>query len=317
MPGDAEELATERKAETIPDFDWSDVKISETGHLQVGNDKPTLGSLNKGYRYFIITGRKFSADRICAIAYGILTKDNKNFDVDHITPGEESKGDNSIGNLQVLDRSEHNKKTSATTDLNAHAAIMRAGVVTCTGSTDESIVKIGTRRTTYEFGLKIGSGSAKITACANNNKNNPGEPYRMHHGDFSASFVWDKSPIEDQLIKGDVNEEIVPGKVKIDGVKYPFEMTTFGRFVNRALNKIQFFPTGVKIEGKKKLIHELMLLTKKYKGKVIFEPPFEPKKKKIPQTVNHIDGREGQFPHRLENLEWATKAEQIKQRKPR
>lgn len=88
-----------------------DYYVTENGNIFNSKHRVVYGSKNDaGYVLVGLHKKYYSLNRIVASTFGILNETNCDFDVDHIDRNR--KQDNSLSNLQVLNREQHAKKTT-------------------------------------------------------------------------------------------------------------------------------------------------------------------------------------------------------------
>ena len=141
----------------------------------------------------------------------------------------------------------------------------------------------------------------------------------------------------------DKREQVIQHKFKHLNRTILYDVSSLGRFVNKQINKIEtikykiaknkgtirIVPGTVMIDGVKKSIAELVLLTKEYKRKTINEPPDDPahegkklvakyKERYMPPKVpanlddkdsmdawkNDLRDWQNNFPNMINKLEW-------------
>ncbi len=106
------------------------------------------------------------------------------------------------------------------------------------------------------------------------------------------------------------DEKLLENAVDIDGKLVTYRVSSLGRYFHPRSRKWLSL-TQVKLSGQDFFIHQLVLLAKDRLTKL----PTGPDGSSL--SVDHIDRRKGEFPHRVDNLRWATRKEQNLNRGPR
>jgi hypothetical protein len=221
---------------------------------------------------------KFKMQVLVALAFH-LDKFQHGFEVDHI---DQDPQNNRADNLRPLSRSEHVQKTRDANPSANKSAITCSRILKLTSSTTHNHL-VGQEKKTGEWSQILGIPTTTITPAVHRKTSVRG--HRFVH-------------VVGVLLPGEEEHEHSIYHAKHANTLVSYKVSTFGRYWNdKAWTKEQLH---VRLAGKKWGVWQLVLLAKT-------------KDRSIPDgmTVDHIDGRDGEWPHRMDNLRWCTATEQL------
>jgi hypothetical protein len=233
----------------------------------------------------------------------------EDFDINH--GPDATKSNNCIENLTPVSKAEHVGITrNDNPEMVGKRALSLARLVMLKWTAREDMREhVGKTVTTRAFATLLASHDAsndelsnitnKVSANAWLNKKKLESKKEPKNKTEGCIFV----NVADKLLNGEEDKE---GSILIDGEKHSFTVTSFGRYKCPKGHKYVETPY-IQLAGKNHSIYFLVMLA--YSG-LSARPERDGKK----LTVDHINGRDMPFPHRIENLRWATCAEQMANR---
>ena len=274
---------------------WKKYEVSNLGRIRRGpQGKVGVGSEgDQGYYSKRIEDVPWKIAHLVALAFGLSVRPGD--EIDHI---DNDRSNNRLDNLQPLDKKEHAKKTPhRTPETIQKLAESKSRLFHVISSTRHPEL-VGKDILSCHLWPKLGlKGSIALINCATKN-DGQANPVATTGG---CVVIHAK---QDVLLEGEYE---IPGNILIDGQLEPYVVTNFGRFKRRQTLSFVNKVGQVGIAGKQRLISHLVLLAKEgltevpYRGGELL-------------TADHIHGRDHEFPNRIENLRWATKAEQMANR---
>lgn len=292
-------IARRKRNDWKPGKEWRNVRISNKGRVKRLRGVPTYGTKTpKGYRYKTIDSMSWNMHNLVCLAHGKKIKPG--YEVDHCP--DPTKDNNCIENLVPKCAKKHRRETQ-TRNLTSHIqrrALKVSRYVLCLSSTKHPEL-VNQTKTTAEFAALIDAKQQRITEVAWKNSRYIKTSKLPSLIVDTCVFVQADCPLYE-------NEEIREGQIKIDGQLHPFKVTTLGRIWREKSSKflqvdnVEFLPD--------KYIQVTHLIALAKDG--LTEIPCEPNGR--PMTVDHINGRDHAFPHRFDNLRWATLATQMANR---
>jgi hypothetical protein len=278
---DVPEYIWERRQDTIqrPRDAWEKTLVSNMGRVKIGGIRVTCGTETEKYLSVQIDGMSFFVHVLCALTFK-LDKFKRDYQVDHL---DEDKHNNKIENLIPRDPADHSRKTHADNpEMGKKSGMTRSKMLKLVESPRKDL--IGQIKTTIEWAKELKLSSGKIN-CAARQK---GKADKKHKFEVVVG----------ELLK---NEKAVSHIIYIGNKVVTYTVSTFGRFYWR--QKWQARDGQVKLAGQMFYIHQLVLLAKTRLQRL-----------PVDLTVDHINGRDMEFPHKMSNLRWATHSTQTQNR---
>jgi hypothetical protein len=261
-----------------PKDTWEKTLVSNMGRVKVGGIRVTYGKEAGEYLAVKIDGMQFLVHVICALAFK-LDKFKKDYQVDHF---DEDKHNNKIENLIPCDPSDHRAKTRADNpDMGKKQGVTKSKMLELVESPRKDLV--GQIKTTTEWVEELKISRSKI-----------------HHAVRLKCKVDRKHKFEvvvSELFKG---EKAISHIIYVENKVVTYTVSTLGRF--RFRQKWQMRERVI-IAGRSFYIYQLVLLAKTRLQTLPLD-----------LTVDHINGRDMEFPHKMSNLRWATGSTQIQNR---
>jgi hypothetical protein len=266
-----------------PEKKWGKTLVSNKGRVKIDGLRVTYGFEAEEYLAVKIDGMKFYVQVLCALAFK-LSEFKHNYQVDH---DDEDKHNNKLENLIPRDPKDHNHKTRRD----------NPNMATTAGKTISKMLKlvesprlelIGQVKFASEWAEELGIPRYMIS-CSVQMKCRADKKHRFE-------------VVIDELLVG---EDEITHSVYVDNQLISYKVSTFGRYWSRDRWHVC---ERVELSGFKWYIHQLVLLAKTQLTRI---PTDE---YGISKTVDHINGREGEWPHRMTNLRWCSAAEQCQNR---
>jgi hypothetical protein len=262
-----------------PSTAWEKVLVSNMGRVKMGGIRATYGVENNEYLSVQIDGMSFKVHVLCALAFK-LDKFKKDYQVDHL---DEDKHNNKIENLVPLDPADHCAKTRADNpEMGKKTGMTLSKMLKLIESPRKDIV--GQIKTTTEWVKELKISVGKINGAVRNK----GKADGKHKFEVVIG----------ELFKG---EKAISHIIYVGVQVVTYTVSTFGRFYLR--QKWQTRERQVTLAGHKFYLHQLVLLAKTRLQTLPLD-----------LTVDHINGRDIEFPHKMSNLRWATRSTQVQNR---
>jgi hypothetical protein len=277
---DVPEYMWERREDPThrPGDAWEKILVSNMGRVKIGGIRPTYGQGTGEYLSVQINRMQFKVHILCALAFK-LSEFKQNYQVDH---HDEDKHNNKIENLIPRDPQDHAKKTRATNpEMGKKMGMTNSKMLKLVETPRKDL--IGQIKTTTEWIKELKISRDKIN----------GAVHRKGKADGKHKF----EVVVSELFKG---EKAISHTIYVEGEIVTYRVSTFGRYFCKQKWQTR---ERVTIAGKLFYIHQLVLLAK---TRLQILP--------IDLTVDHINGRDVKFPHKMSNLRWATPSTQTQNR---
>jgi hypothetical protein len=265
-----------RQTSKRPGKHWKGALASNMGRLKI-NGRVVLGS-GVDYMYAFIDGLSWKIHILVALAHLPLEQWGVDYQVNH---KDKDPRNNRLDNLEILSRQAHALITAnQAPEAKLQRGITSSRLVKMTSSTTRPEL-VGQIKTTTEW-YKLLELSLQTVANA----------VRLGH---KAASQHNFAYVADELLDG---EEEVEHQIYGKGGKLvSYKVTDFGRYWNKSAHK-WINSEEVSLGGRKWKLWQLVLLAKT-------------KDTSIPEgkEVDHIAGRDMDWPHKMSNLRWATNLE--------
>jgi hypothetical protein len=280
-PADVPEYIWERREDPTqrPKDAWEKTLVSNMGRVKICGIRVTYGSEMGGYLVVSIDGILFQVHVLCALAFK-LDKFEKDYQVDH---HDQDKHNNTIDNLIPRDPKDHHAKTrSDNPDMGKKMGITNSNMLKLVESPRKDLV--GQIKTTTEWAEELKIPTSKITNAVRTKC----KADKKHKFEVVVS----------ELFKG---EKAISHIIYVGDKVVTYTVSTLGRYFCK--QKWQTRNKQVMLAGQIFYIHQLVLLAKT-------------RLQRLPTglTVDHIHGRDVEFPHKMSNLRWATPSTQLQNR---
>jgi hypothetical protein len=262
-----------------PGDSWEQTLVSNMGRVKVGGIRVTYGIDHGDYYVVTIDGMSFYVQVLCALAFK-LSELKKDYQVDHL---DEDKYNNKIENLIPRDPADHRAKTRADNpEMGKKSGMTRSKMLKLVASPRKDLV--GQIKTTTEWAKELNISQIKIK----NAVVQKGRADRKHKFEVVVG----------ELFEG---EKAISHIIYVGNRVVTYTVSTFGRYYCR--QKWQIRDRQVMLSGQFFYIHQLVLLAKTRLQTLPLD-----------LTVDHINGRDIEFPHKMSNLRWATASTQMQNR---
>jgi hypothetical protein len=265
---------------------WKEIQVSDMGRVKLEKHRVTYGvKMNGGYLCVMVGGMNFQVHVLIALAFK-LEQIKDGYHIDHI---DHDKHNNKSSNLNPCDRKKHVQKTLADNpNMKVKCGIALSHMLELIESPDKS--QIGLIKTTTEWAKELNLTPGVINSAL------------ARKGLANKKYKFKK--IASQLLKG---ERAISHIIYVEGNPCSYNVTTFGRIwsAKRWQKK-----NNCGFAGKIFQVHQLVLLAKTRYSQV----PIHNGKL---MSVDHIHGREHEWPHRMSNLRWADPTTQVFNRAPK
>jgi hypothetical protein len=253
---------------------WARTQVSSCGRVKIGGKRVTSGFDFDVYLAAKIDGIYFKMHVLVVLAFKI-DEYHEGFQIHHI---DENKHNNRLENLKPCSIGDHVKQTRIDNpDQNKKISHAMSQLLKLTESTTHSAL-VGQEKLCAEWSQLLGISRAAINNATRTNA------YANRKHKFSK--------VESLLLEGET--EIEHSIYTADGTFTSYKVTTFGRFWSDKAHRWTSVSGQIACGGRFWYIHQLVLMAKT-------------KVTSIPEdmTVDHIHGRDHEWPHRMENLRWA------------
>jgi hypothetical protein len=257
-----------------PGESWEKTLVSNMGRVKIKGIRATYGSELGEYLVVQIDRIPFLVHVLCALAFK-LDKFKKDYQVDHL---DEDKHNNKIENLFPCDPADHRAKTRADNpEMGKKSGMTRSRMLKLVESPCKDLV--GQIKTTTEWAKCLQISSKKIKAA--------------WHQKCKADKKHKFEVVVSELFEG---EKAISHIIYVGVQVVAYTVSTFGRyFCKQKWQKRD----RVVLAGQFFFVHQLVLLAKTRLQTIPLD-----------LTVDHINGRDIEFPHKMSNLRWATPSTQ-------